>query len=67
MSRSARPEIRARFRAVVARGLARAERELAEHLVSLRPGAALDARAERRRVHGLITAPPASRRPRGDS
>jgi hypothetical protein len=37
MNAGMRPDVRARFRAVVARGLARADREIAEELAKVRP------------------------------
>jgi hypothetical protein len=51
-----RPEIRARFLAVVARGIARAEREHAEHLATLKPRTP-DGDERRRRAHTAVATP----------
>lgn len=56
MSAPIRPELHRRFVAIVARGLARAAREHAEHLAALHPAKPVSAE-ERRRVHDRISAP----------
>jgi len=56
-----RSEIHKRFLAVVQRGLARADRERAEHLAALRPPRRLTDQ-ERGRLHDFITNP-RTRRP----
>ena len=55
-----RPDVRARFRATVARGIARADREQAAELARLRPARRLTGE-ERRRLH----INPRARRPAG--
>jgi hypothetical protein len=52
-----RPNLHERFRQVVARAVARAEREHAEHLAGLRPRRRQTS-ADRRRLHVEMTAPP---------
>jgi hypothetical protein len=49
-----RPDLQARFREVVARGLARAEREHRAHMARLRPRRK-QTPAERRRLHAALT------------
>jgi Spy/CpxP family protein refolding chaperone len=49
-----RPDLHARFLAVVARGLARADREQAEHLARLRASVAFDIGADRARASRVM-------------
>jgi hypothetical protein len=53
---TARPEVRARFQAIVQRGLERADREHAEHLASLRepPDPGAERRREKARKGGVM-------------
>ena len=48
-----RPDVAARFRAVVARAVARSDRELAEHLAKLRPQVRDESSPDRRKLRDL--------------
>jgi len=52
-----RADVRARFQAVVARGIARADRERLEELARIRPVRRRQSRAARGRVHDEVAAP----------